>query len=314
MSHPSIPLVIEAFGYPDAGGTFLLRIDGAEQCRITRPRDRGIHSLCCFELFPDSTTISLEAEPTRIERLRRGPRASVQAAMQSWALVDFASVGAPLRDLQRPFGQRIRSSVAALSALMSTYPDLSGADSEAAAFAEPVALNDVAAAEQRLGFVLPEDYRVQVTQAGPLLVGSAGSVPPSRLRPLSETIAAVGTVPVDARLAEWMQTGTALFIAPGHSFAALVYRPEQEDGAYWWFDAAAADRPLALKTAAGRCKTFAEAMIWVLARLLFRRPDSATRLALIDRSAPGRFRLHLEPAGGRDLFPFRLMPAWRAFD
>ncbi|HYN42528.1 MAG TPA: hypothetical protein VE129_12170 [Thermoanaerobaculia bacterium] len=319
---PSV--VIEVFHAEERSGTVTLEIDGAPPCVIVLKGDGKNPEACTFTLSATAKEIRLTGE-VKWKHWQKGRQ--VSKGTQSWRILDIGPMVAPLREASRPFGARMNALLAARPAfekgsggLIEESPYLIDAGEKGTAMA-------VGAAEKRLGYTLPSEYASLVVDTGVVRLGDSTFERPEKLANAFEQMATQWETPraslekaVSPGTKALYRSGTILFTEVGDGLGGLLYRPGPvaECGgkaAFYGMHQDGIDAPEILRARDGSCRTFLQAMLWVLSEQLFQQYDDTGDVGIVvDKSSPVPFRLTLHHDGDMPGPGFRLHPDWPRYE
>lgn len=213
---------------PEGTAEFSFYADGRELCRFSGRAPAGANlerGSCRFELPSGARTLEVRGSFERTTWLRRQQRTEVRKAQGSrtFRLRDLSALTTPLRDPQLSWSQRISRSLAAQATLA---PDFEGEELLRVVGA-PVAVDDLDAAERRLGGALPAGYRALMQEVGPVALGSASVVAPAELETFERTLASWGY----RSSGQWLEWITPEMIAQASRAFALYTEPGDGTGA-----------------------------------------------------------------------------------
>jgi hypothetical protein len=248
---------------------------------------------------------------------------------QRWQVVDMSAVVGPLRETARPFGQRVREFMRAKAALEKTYPKFAEATQIQPGTPDPA--DAIKAAETRLGFPLPPEHVDLLRDVGAFEVDDSGIMDAGRLdRAYQQMLDDWGTpksamAELNAKTAALLRATTMLYTEAGDGLAALLYEPALpgrpsacgQQPAFYWIHQEYGNEPTLLTRSDGKtCRSYAEAMIWLLAQqVLYSWDDQDEGILLVDRGAPGPLHFELVHGfGPRGFADFTLQPRWNALE
>lgn len=318
------PMVIQMYDRSDYKGSLALTIAGIPPCTFQlRGQDKD-RDVCTLDLPKDAGTLNLKGDFAWKHYLRGHQKVK---GTQSLKIVDLAPMVGILRDGQKPFGQRLLDFKAAKAAFEKRHEDLADQAYFVFGLGTPAKLEAVKAAEKRLGFSLPPEHASLLLKAGQMDVGDSSTTQAEELKNAYDAMIQDWETPRESmqedlspKTAELFKNSALLFTEVGDGLGALLYRPAKDpkagpcngQPAYYWVHQDSIDEPSLLKNRDGKCKTYSEAMIWVLAQLgLSGYDDDGLGFVLVDRSAPGPWRLKLH----HDVdFHFAFELPWEEFE
>jgi hypothetical protein len=315
-------VVIRTYDRKDFKGSLALSVEGGEPCRSQWTGKDQYRDICTLELPRDAGALSLQGDFAWVHYNRGKQKAKGQ---QRWQIVDIGPLMSGLRDTKKPFGQRLHDFVAAKAEFERKHKALVEAAGplplELKAPASPAAVKE---GEKRLGFRLPPEYESLLLKAGGMSLDDSSTTDADQLMNAYDFMVKVWETPpkhlaasVSPRTATLLKTSAPLFTEVGDGLGALLYHPEKTAAcggqpAYYWIHQDTIDEPVLLKNRDGKCKDFTEAMMWVVATLGLDQYDgSGLDLVLVDRSAPGPWKLELLHEDG---FHFRLSVPWEEYE
>jgi len=296
-------LVVSASDVSDTRGTVTLVSDEAT-CSLTW-QGRAQAPLGCELVIAPGGALSVKG------RLRVG-RPRLEGEWR-WRVLDLAPLLAPLRRASTPWAERVRSFSTQVAEFEATHAGT--VEPMGWSMAEPDTAATVAAAEARLGFRLPAGHATLLTRGRPE-IGDSFTVPAARLARTATTITRDWESPaprLDADVQALYDASTLLFTEVGDGYGGLVYRPAdaacQGQAGFYWIHQDAIARPRLLRTTDGVCRSYEQAMVWVIATLgLQTYGDTSPDVAVLDLSAAvAHARLDLDD--GRQ-FRWRLQLDW----
>lgn len=318
---PSI--AVEVSHGEERSGTVTLEVAGSPPCVIVLKGDGKSRDACTLPLPAAAAEIRVSGE-VKWKHWKKGRQ--VSRGTQTWKVLDLGPMAAPLRDTSRPFGARMSDLLAALpvfeknsGGLVETSYLLDAGEKGTAAA--------VAAAAKRLGYALPPEYESLVVDFGVPQLGDSYFVRPEKLVNAFEQMVTQWETPrahlekgLSAKSKSLYRSGTLLFTEVGDGLGGLLYRPAPVSecvgkAGFYGVHQDGIDSPELLRAADGSCRTFLQAMLWVLAEQLFQSfDDTGDAAVVVDRSAPAPFRLTLHHDGGTTGPGFRLMPDWSRYE
>lgn len=305
--------MVTTYGRDDLRGKLELSVEGRPPCAFELPRDVvKVHEVCRLDL------------PAGTRELRLGGSVGRAKGAQRFRVVDLAPMLHTLRDGALPFGQRLARFAEARRKFEAAEPEL--ADFAATTFELEGHATDaeVADAEKRIGFALPEEHRSFLREAGRMGIDDSYSMMPAELaRAFDQMMADWGT-PEEAMKElpeDWaglFRSSTILYTEVGDGLGALLYQPPVEgqcagEPAYWWWSQEGGD-PELLRNGDGRCKGYVEAMVWLVANQSLQRYDDDPTQVIVDTSAPAAFPLLLRPGADEGGLACELSPLWGAYE
>lgn len=174
---------IETYWRPEGSSEFVFLSGEQELCRFSgrSPNNESQKGTCRFEMPAGATTLSVRG---RFVLPSEGSgRAKTVSGKQDFPLRDAGVFMRPLRDASLPVAERWRRAIAAEKAFAEAYDGIALMDATA-----PAKKAQIAEAEKRLGFALPQPYRDLVTQLGGLDLSDHSVPAPERLLRADETI------------------------------------------------------------------------------------------------------------------------------
>lgn len=299
----AIQVEIHTYWIPEAENSFTFLLGDRELCSFSGRAPAGRNSIdgvCRFELPAKARQLTVRGRITSTVWNSRTDKPSSKSAAgaQTLQLRDASAITAPLRNAALPVAERWRRAIAAEAELVAGFGSYAMLSIEA-----PASAADIAAAEQRLGFALPAEYRELVSAAGVPQLGD------SHVAPVGELVTADHIILHqwgygDPEYRKWIPVaaierlkrsvvlfieigdgmGGQLFLAPpnapcGERFATMYFH---EDGM----------APAMRDLAAGRldCASFDDTLLGHLERLVLLQIESdlatETGELLIDFSAP----------------------------
>jgi hypothetical protein len=236
-------------------------------------------------------------------------------------------MAAPLRDVARPFGARMKGLLVALPDFEKASGGLVEESTHLIDAGEKGTAAAIAAAEKRLGYALPPEYASLVVESGVTQLEDSYFARPEKLANAFEQMVTQWETPrerlekaLSERTKALYRSGTLLFTEVGDGLGGLLYRPAPvaECGgkaAFYGMHQDGIDSPEILRARDGSCRTFLQAMLWVLGEQLFQGYDDTGDLGVVvDRSAAAPFRLTLYHDGDTKGPGFRLQPDWPRYE
>lgn len=296
-------LVVSASDFRDTRGTVTLA-SGAASCGLTwQGRDQA--PLGCELVVEPGGALAVKG------RLQVG-RPRLEGEWR-WRVLDLGPLVATLRQSSTPWAERVQRFSRQVADFEAAHAGTIEPMGWSMADPEPAAT--VAAAESRLGFRLPAGHAALLTRGRPE-IGDSFTVPASRLARTATTITREWESPaprLGADVQALYDASTMLFTEVGDGYGGLVYHPAdgacQGQAGFYWIHQDSIARPRLLRTAAGACRTYEQAMVWVIATLgLQAYGDTTPDVAVLDLSAAvAHARLDLDD--GRQ-FRWRLQLDW----
>jgi hypothetical protein len=184
----AIQVEIHTYWIPEAENSFTFLLGDRELCSFSGRAPAGRNStdgVCRFELPAKARQLTVRGRITRTEWNSRTDEISSKSAAgaRTLDLRDASAITAPLRDAALPVAVRWRRAIAAEAELVAGFGSYASLSIEA-----PASAAEIAAAEQRLGFALPADYRELVSAAGVPQLGDSYVAPVGELVTADRTI------------------------------------------------------------------------------------------------------------------------------
>lgn len=184
----AIQVEIHTHWIPEAENSFTFLLGDRELCSFSGRAPAGrnlIDGVCRFELPAKARRLTVRGSITETVWNSRTDESSSKSAAgsQTIELRDASAITAPLRDAAMPAAERWRRAIAAEAELVAGFGSYSSLSLEA-----PATAAELAAAEQRLGFALPADYRELVSTAGVPQLGDSYVAPVGELVTADVTI------------------------------------------------------------------------------------------------------------------------------
>ncbi len=270
--------VLDHHGLVQAGPLF---VDGREVCRIDPSNSRAPSepSTCRFALRAAS---AIEFQEARAEFL------------------DFGPVTRPLSE-SGDFGSRFERYMHALQRFRQQH----GESDELIQREKPASATQLDAAEERLGYALPEEFRALLIRLGGTYIGRSrffsghrfsevGSLENSHdfiIRNWSMP-AEVMRTQLEPDVAALLKRTTVLFTEEGDGVGGVLYAPQEEAcggrPGYWWTHTDYINDLLLLRNARGDCASFAESVHWLLDEIVTNhvQDELPERTLLLDSTGP----------------------------
>lgn len=319
---PSV--AVEVFHRQDVSGTVTLEIPGAPPCAFALRGD-GKEEVACSVPLPASADFVRLTGEIRWKHWQKGKR--VSKGTQSWKVLDVAPMATPLRDTSRPLAERMKALLAARPAFERSSGGLLEESEGRIEAGSRSSASDLAAAERKLGYRLPDGYASLVTGLGAPTIGDSYFERPVSLGDAFEqmgvgwgtprTVLEKGLSPAAKAL---YRSGTILFTEAGDGYGGLLYQPAPVaecggSAAFSWFHQDDIQRATILRRADGTCMDFPAAVLRVIAEQLFAQyDDTGDSGIVVDRSSPRPFRLELVHDGNRPGPGFSLRPDWASYE
>jgi hypothetical protein len=184
----AVEVEIQTDWIPEAENSFTFLLGDRELCSFSGRAPRGSHSspgVCRFELPGKARTLTLRGAVSRPRWNQEGTRYRLESAAgeHTFELRDAGAITRPLREPGLAAPERWRRSIEGEAKLVASYGGYPGLSLDA-----PASAAEVAAAERRLGFALPADYRELVTGAGVPQLGDSYVAPVGELVTADRTI------------------------------------------------------------------------------------------------------------------------------
>ena len=342
MDIETTPVIIQVWDDEEYDADLNIVVDSLEVCqiRLEKDQDKGLHDVCSFDLPKDASELTLQGTFSRVYETNIfghnwGRRKRVHGRQQ-FKIVDTAPMTHHLRDTSRPFGKRIRDFQKATVDFAQQFSIID----EELLFLElgkAVPASMIKAAEKHLGFNLPAEHVNLLLETGQFyidyidysyleLAGKLDNAYNHIISPqgLGYPKDAIDILP--SNVITLLKSSVILYIEVGDGLGFLLYQLKgpadcnSKEAYYWIHDHYMVD-PLLLKNRDGSCKTYTEAMIWLLAQQFlyinyenyYSYPD--TSIVLVDSSAPRGSKLRLWfPWYKEAKFMFNLPFVWEEFE
>ena len=248
--------------------------NGQKLCEIkiaSAGEDESRKPACRFELPASATSLTVRGEyggthwKTQRRYLRKG-ETTVQ-------LADFAPVGGLLGQAGKPYGQRIGEFISAAREFAATHLGAVYAERGIRA-GKPASEADVAAAEKRLGYALPQDFVSMQRKVGAFTIGDHYVMSLEQIADADTQMRKYWGTPEEAMASEFsekqravLRASAILFTEVGDGFGGLRYRPPPNKTCgdkpyYQWISQEGGDHRLLRPDRS--CMDFAEALRWLL--------------------------------------------------
>ncbi len=346
MSIETTPVIIQVSDDEEYDANLSLAIDGIDVCqiRLEKGKDKGLHNACSFDLPKDASELSFHGTFSRVYETNIfgyswSRRKRVQGN-RKFKIVDIAPMTQHLRDSSRPFGKRIRDFQKVTVDFAQQFR-IHDEDLLFLKLGEAIPASTIKATEQRLGFDLPAEHINLLFETGQFYIDYADRF----YQPRSYVSTPERLTNTDGGSGDWdhvkevikelpsdvitvLESSAILYTEIGDGMSGLFYQPEgppscNKKEAYYWIHDHDLVSPLLLKNRDGSCKTYAEAMIWLLAQQFlyinaennYFYDDEDINIVLVDRSAPSGSKLMLWfPWYKKDGFQFTLPFVWEEFE
>lgn len=309
----ALPISIRIFDHAGSSGKLKLTA-GSQTCEIVFRGEEKYREACQFDLPPSVTSISLAGNYSWQGKKSQGTH--------SWQVVDMGPMFKPLREGNRPFGARVLDFLRAFAAFSKGQPVWAEENLVYFEQGERASAEAVAAAEKRLGFPLPAEYKSFLLEVGELSIDDSYTTAAADLKDGYQAMIKDWGTPqpdLDSELNDQvrkvLKESVLLYTEVGDGLGGFFYRPSGsttcKGSAYYFMHQDDLSDPGLLKKLDGTCRNYSEAFLWLLATQAVQRfEEYRTTHALIDSSATGVFRMEMynDSSGGK--LAFTLDPIW----